>query len=93
MSETQQFDIAIIGAGIAGTALAAALSGSGLSIALVEAQPLTRPELPTECDLQHFDPRGVEAFVVDEHVVDDETHLDARRHGAERRPCREQREV
>ena len=57
MSETQQFDIAIIGAGIAGTALAAALSGSGLSIALVEAQPLTRPELPTECDLQHFDPR------------------------------------
>jgi len=55
--ETGQFDIAIIGAGIAGTALAAALSDEGLSIALVEAQPLTRPELPVACDLQHFDPR------------------------------------
>lgn len=57
MSEAQQFDIVIIGAGIAGTALAAALSGNGLSLALVEAQPLTRPELPTVCDLQHFDSR------------------------------------
>jgi 2-octaprenylphenol hydroxylase len=57
VSEAQQFDIVIIGAGIAGTALAAALSGNGLSIALVEAQPLTRPELPTVCDLQHFDSR------------------------------------
>ncbi len=57
MSEARQFDIVIIGAGIAGTALAAALSGNGLSLALVEAQPLTRPELPTVCDLQHFDSR------------------------------------
>ena len=57
MVETGQFDIAIIGAGIAGTALAAALSDEGLSIALVEAQPLTRSELPVACDLQHFDPR------------------------------------
>lgn len=57
MAEPQQFDVAIIGAGIAGSALAAALSGSQLSIALVEAQPLVAPELPTECDLSHFDPR------------------------------------
>ncbi len=57
MVDTQRFDIAIIGAGIAGTALAAALSGQGLSIVLVEAQPLVPPDLPTECDLLQFDPR------------------------------------
>ncbi|HDY81764.1 MAG TPA: 2-octaprenyl-3-methyl-6-methoxy-1,4-benzoquinol hydroxylase, partial [Halieaceae bacterium] len=57
MADTRRFDIAIIGAGIAGTALAAALGGQGLSVALVEAQPLTAPELPAACDLQQFDPR------------------------------------
>ena len=57
MAEAQAFDIAIIGAGIAGSALAAALSGTGLSIALVEAQPLSPAILPAERDLQHFDPR------------------------------------
>jgi 2-octaprenylphenol hydroxylase len=57
VADNQQFDIIIVGAGIAGTALAAALTGAGLSIALVEAQPLTTPELPTSLDLQHFDPR------------------------------------
>lgn len=36
----QRFDIAIVGAGIAGSALALALSASPLRIALVEAQPL-----------------------------------------------------
>ena len=57
MSDTQHFDIAIIGAGIAGTALAASLSGKGLSIVLVEAQPLVSPNLPAGFDLQQFDPR------------------------------------
>jgi len=57
MADPQRFDIAIIGAGIAGTALAAALSGQGLSIALVEAQPLVAPDLPAAIDLQQFDPR------------------------------------
>jgi 2-octaprenylphenol hydroxylase len=46
VAEAQCFDIAIIGAGIAGSALAAALSGNGLSIALVEAAPLVVTDLP-----------------------------------------------
>lgn len=57
MAEVQRFDVVIVGAGIAGSALAAALSGSELSIALVEAQQLLLPELPVERDLLHFDPR------------------------------------
>jgi len=57
MADPGRFDIAIIGAGIAGSALTRALSGSGLDIALVEAQSLAAPELPATCDLQHFDPR------------------------------------
>lgn len=57
MAEVQRFDIAIIGAGIAGSALAAALGGKGLSIALVEAQPLAKPELPAGSELVDFDSR------------------------------------
>jgi len=57
VDDAQRFDIAIIGAGIAGTALAAALGSQGLSIALVEAQPLTPPDLPGATDVLHFDPR------------------------------------
>jgi len=57
MAETQRFDIAIIGAGIAGSALAAALGNNGLRIALVEARPLAMAELPAARDLQHFDAR------------------------------------
>ena len=57
MAETRQFDIAIVGAGIAGASLAVALSGEGLSIALIEAQPLDTVTLPTGCSLQNFDPR------------------------------------
>ncbi len=57
MAETRRFDIAIVGAGIAGSALARALSGNGLAIALVEAQSLAKPGLPPELELEHFDPR------------------------------------
>ncbi len=57
MTEARRFDIVIIGAGIAGSALAAALSGKGFAMALVEAQSLALPELPAPRDLQSFDPR------------------------------------
>jgi 2-octaprenylphenol hydroxylase len=57
VADVQTFDIAIVGAGIAGSALAAALAGRGLAIALVEAQPLVRPELPESLDIGAFDPR------------------------------------
>ncbi len=57
MVEPRYYDVAIVGAGIAGSALAVALSGEGLSIALVEAQPLTRVALPAGLALDSFDPR------------------------------------
>jgi 2-polyprenylphenol 6-hydroxylase len=57
VADIHRFDIAVIGAGIAGSALAAALSGNGLSIALVEARSVVPPQLPAELDLLHFDPR------------------------------------
>ncbi|RLQ23469.1 FAD-binding protein [Seongchinamella sediminis] len=57
MSVSSQYDVVIIGAGIAGTALAAALAGSGLSLALVEAQPLQRKPLPDARDVHSYDAR------------------------------------
>lgn len=57
MPANQHFDVVIVGAGIAGSAMAAGLSGHGLSIAIVEAQSMVRKPLPAELDLQHFDAR------------------------------------
>ncbi|MEH6568466.1 MAG: UbiH/UbiF/VisC/COQ6 family ubiquinone biosynthesis hydroxylase [Halioglobus sp.] len=50
MSENPRFDVTIIGAGIAGSALAGVLSGHGLSIALVEGQPLAAAETAIESE-------------------------------------------
>ncbi len=57
MADVQQYDVVIVGAGIAGSALAAALAGDGISVALVEARPLVPADLPTETGTAHFDPR------------------------------------
>ncbi|MFT5710708.1 MAG: 2-octaprenylphenol hydroxylase [Halioglobus sp.] len=57
MDNIRHFDVVIVGSGIAGSALASALSGSGLSIALIEAQPLNKAPLPSQVDINHFDAR------------------------------------
>ncbi|TXS93936.1 UbiH/UbiF/VisC/COQ6 family ubiquinone biosynthesis hydroxylase [Parahaliea maris] len=57
MKGVSDVDIAIVGAGLAGGALAAALSGRGLRLALIESRPLTAPELPLQRELDAFDSR------------------------------------
>ncbi|MCB1841643.1 MAG: UbiH/UbiF/VisC/COQ6 family ubiquinone biosynthesis hydroxylase [Halioglobus sp.] len=57
MADAKHYDVVIIGAGIAGSALALGLSGLGLSIAVVEAQTPGPPSLPEERDVQYFDSR------------------------------------
>jgi 2-octaprenylphenol hydroxylase len=57
MADPLHFDVVIVGAGIAGAALAAALGGEGLSIALVEAQALRTTPLPAAGGLHNFDSR------------------------------------
>ena len=53
----QRFDIVIVGAGLAGTALAAALGGSPLRVALVEMQPLRLDWPQGQDSVQGFDSR------------------------------------
>lgn len=57
MADARQFDIVIVGAGIAGASQALALSGHGLRIALVEARPLQLPALPATSAIDDFDLR------------------------------------
>ena len=57
MAERRAYDVAIVGAGIAGSALAVALSGEGHRVVLVEARSVEPTALPSELGLAHFDPR------------------------------------
>ncbi|MDO8860235.1 UbiH/UbiF/VisC/COQ6 family ubiquinone biosynthesis hydroxylase [Haliea sp. E1-2-M8] len=59
MAELPGCDVAIVGAGIAGSALALGLSGHGLSVTVIEAQPLDSGPLPAGLELEDFDPRVV----------------------------------
>ncbi len=59
MAEPLHCDVAIVGAGIAGSALALALSGHGMSIVVIEAQPHDAAALPSGLALEDFDPRVV----------------------------------
>lgn len=54
---SQRFDIAIIGAGLAGSALAAALGSSAWRVALIEAQPLSLQWPALGDDIANFDLR------------------------------------
>ena len=51
------FDVLIVGAGIAGAALASALQGSGLRLALVEAKPISTVLPESDAGIRGFDPR------------------------------------
>ncbi len=57
MFQREQYDILIVGAGLAGSALACALADSGLHIGLIEAQPLSLDAPPSGDTVRDFDLR------------------------------------
>lgn len=57
VAEPLRFDVVVVGAGLAGSALALSLAGRGLAIALVEARPLQIAPQPRERTVSSFDPR------------------------------------
>lgn len=57
VGESRKFDVVVVGAGIAGASLALALRDSGLSVAVVEAQPVACPPLPETSGVNDFDLR------------------------------------
>ncbi|MEH6590339.1 MAG: UbiH/UbiF/VisC/COQ6 family ubiquinone biosynthesis hydroxylase [Halioglobus sp.] len=57
MLEKSHFDVTVVGAGIAGSALAVALSGNGLSVLLLEAQPLAANAPEPATGVAGFDAR------------------------------------
>lgn len=57
-----EFDVLVVGAGLAGSALCCALRGSGLRIALVEAEPLPGPAAATTGTAAGGEVEGVAGF-------------------------------
>lgn len=57
MPDARSFDVVIVGAGIAGAALAASLRERGLNLALVEGRPLQACPLASSAPEASFDPR------------------------------------
>ena len=57
MAETKTVDIAIVGGGMAGCSLALALSGQGMTVALIEARQMTQGALSLEPGINGFDSR------------------------------------
>ncbi len=57
MPDAVNYDVAIVGGGIAGLALAAALGETGLRIAIIEARELPELEAPGGDTVADFDPR------------------------------------
>lgn len=57
MALDNDFEVVVIGAGIAGSTLALALAREGITVALVEARPLSRANLPAQRAVDTFDQR------------------------------------
>ncbi len=70
MKSSVEFDVIIVGAGIVGGALACALGGSGLKVAVIEAQPLN-VEWPEQADaIDGFDARVSALTVASKQFLD-----------------------
>ena len=57
VAEPLRFDVVVVGAGLAGSALALSLAGRDLAVALIEARPLHPEQQPQEREVDSFDPR------------------------------------